>query len=54
MFGPFRLACEDCSFEDRIASGENAQHAAESHCERNGHAVRITDVNTGAEVEVSD
>ena len=54
MFGPYLIACKDCPFESRVSSGEDAQHAAETHNERHDHAVRITEVNTGAEAEVGD
>jgi len=54
MFGPYRVVCEDddCSFEERIAQGEAAQTSAEAHSECHSHVVSITDVNTGATVEV--
>lgn len=52
MFGPFLVACENCDFEDEIASGEDAQALAERHSEREGHATRIIDVNTDAAITV--
>ena len=52
MFGPYLVTCETCDFEDEIAGGEDAQAAAERHSEREGHATRITEVNTDAAITV--
>lgn len=52
MFGPYRIACEDCDFETEIPRGEAAQSAAESHSGRHGHATRITELGTGAATTV--
>ena len=54
MFGPYLVTCETCGFEDEIVCGEDAQAAAERHSEREGHATRITDVNTEAAITVGD
>ena len=54
MFGPYLVACDDCSFEEHVKSGEDAQNEAESHSDRHDHAVRITEVNTGANAEVNN
>lgn len=54
MFGPYRIACEDCEFQTEVPRGESARTAAEAHSGRSGHVARITELGTGAETTVGD